>query len=85
MELVSKKQMIGYEWRSFEHYPKNGSDIMLHVKGRSRLENKVFHDFVRIRNFNCVSFNPRRYNPPKIGVAWGYSWLPVTNLIADDD
>ena len=83
MELIATRQMISQDWNTFERYPEQGSDIMLHVKGYKVRENKYYHDFVRITSFDGKKFHPARYIKNMQGVAWSYTWLPVFKLKAD--
>lgn len=80
MDLIYKEDMTHKKWRTFEHYPKQGEDIVLHVKGYRIRENKYCHDFVRIRNFDGATFQPSVYAQQIKSVVWKFSWLPVSQL-----
>lgn len=80
MELISKQDMIKREWNTFEHYPKQGMDIVLHIKGYHIRNNKYSHDFIRILKFDGTSFTSIKYIPKTQSIIWRYSWLPVSKL-----
>ena len=84
MKLIPKSQMIHKDWKDFACYPKQGSNIVLHVKGYQIRQNKNIHDFVSITNFNAASFDVRDFTPKIEGVTWNYSWLPIETLKADE-
>lgn len=81
MQLISRQKMLFCDWRSFEHYPKQNADIVLHIKGYHIRNNKNSHDFIRIPKFDGMTFNPKRYTPNMKSVVWTYSWLPVSRLV----
>lgn len=81
MQLISKKDMIAREWITFDHYPQQGTCIMLHIRGYRVRENKYCHDFIDIPNFDAFHFDKRDYTPDIKSTTWDYSWLPVTSLI----
>lgn len=81
MQLISKRDMITKEWKTFTHYPKQGSNIVLHIRGYRIRENKYCHDFVNLTNFNACYFDKRDFTPNIKYVVWDYSWLPITSLI----
>lgn len=80
MDLISKEDMINERWRTFEHYPKQGEDIVLHVKGYRVRENKYCHSFIRIHHFDGKSFQPNSYVQKIQSVVWKFSWLPASQL-----
>lgn len=80
MQLISKQDMITKEWLSFDRYPQQGSDIILHIRGYYIRENKYCHDFVRLFRFHAMYFDKRDYTPKIKSVVWDYSWLPVKAL-----
>lgn len=82
MELITKQEMMGREWRTFERYPNQDADVVLHIKGYVVRKNKNIHDFIRIPKFNAWTFNPRVYASDNEGVTWSFSWLPTSLLIA---
>ncbi len=82
MQLIPKEEMIHRDWRTFEHYPKPGSDIILHIKGYRIRENKYVHDFIRIRPFDASTFDPKEYVPQNRSTIWKYSWQYTTLLVA---
>lgn len=82
VDLVSKQEMVNRKWNTFEHYPEQGADIVLHVKGYRIRENKYCHDFIRIPVFNGITFNTTKYAPKLQSVVWKFSWLPVSQLRA---
>lgn len=81
-DLIPKQEMVNRKWRTFEHYPRQEADIILHIKGYRIRENKYCHDFIRILDFNGVTFNPTKYAPKIQSVVWSFSWLPTSQLIA---
>jgi hypothetical protein len=82
MQLIPKKEMLKLDnWRTFEHYPKQGSTIMLHIKGYGIRENKLYHAFADIKNFDAKCFDQRYYTPTNSNVVWSYSWLPITSVL----
>lgn len=81
MRLIPKKDMIAKEWTTFEHYPKQGAYIVLHIRGYRIRENKYCHDFISLANFDARYFDKRDYTPCIKFVTWDYSWLPITSLI----
>lgn len=85
VDLIPKQEMINCKWRTFEHYPRQGADIVLHIKGYHIRENKYCHDFIRIPNFNGIAFNPNEYVPKRQSVVWKFSWLPISSLIVQHD
>lgn len=80
MQLISKAEMITRKWRTFEHYPKQNEEIVLHIKGYRIRENKYVHDFIRIPNFDGRQFAPKDYVPKRLSVIWKFSWLPASEL-----
>lgn len=73
--------MIAKDWTTFEHYPKQGAYIVLHVRGYRIRENKYCHDFIAISNFDARFFDKRDYIPNIKFVVWDFSWLPITTLM----
>lgn len=82
MELIPKNEMVGHAWGTFERYPRQGEDVVLHVKGYKVRENKFYHDFHRIPRFNVKTFDARDYTPQMESVTWSYSWLPAKKLLS---
>lgn len=80
MELIPKQEMISRQWRTFEHYPSQDDDIVLHIKGYRIRENKYVHDFIRIPRFNGKQFSPSDYVPKRLSIIWRFSWLPSSEL-----
>lgn len=78
MELIAKKKLIRKEWHSFERYPIQGSDIVLHLVAYHIRQNKKSHVFIRINAFNAMDFDIREYLPPMKMVSWSFSWLPAS-------
>lgn len=78
--LIPKRQMLTKKWNGFDKYPKNGSDIVLHISAYHIRGNKNSHDFIPIKQFNAISFCMRDYVPPMTGVSWQFSWLPMEEL-----
>lgn len=85
MELIPKIEMIGRAWGTFEQYPRQGEDIVLHINGYKIRENKYCHDFFRIEHFNAKTFDARDFTPRIDGVTWNYSWLPTKKLLKEND
>lgn len=81
MQLIPKRDMIAKEWITFEHYPKQGANIVLHIRGYRIRENKYCHDFISLSNFDALHFDKRDYTPSIKFVTWDYSWLPTTSLM----
>lgn len=80
--LMSKKLMVRVnKWNTFETYPAQGDDIILHIRGYQIRENKYNHDFIHIQGFDASSFDKRDYTPNISSVAWSYSWLPTESLM----
>lgn len=75
-----KMKLIDRDWRSFEKYPKDRSNIMLHVMGHVVKGNTTLHDFFSIK-FNTKKFSPRAYIKQIAGVTWSYSWLPLREAL----
>ena len=80
MELISKREMMHREWRTFERYPEQGADVVLHVKGYRIRENKYVHDFIRLLKFNGKTFNPKAFTPIDKNTVWTYLWLPTSKV-----
>lgn len=85
MELIPKQNMINLNWRTFERYPEQGSDIVLHTKGYRIRENKYCHGFIRIGNFDSITFDARSFVQQNKNIMWTYSWLPTSQLIISND
>lgn len=84
MDMMCKESMIHKKWKTFEHYPKQGEDIVLHVKGYRVRENKYCHDFIRIHQFDAKTFQPYSYVQEIQSVVWKFLWLPVSQAIGHD-
>ena len=82
MRLMSKNDMLHQQWKTFEHYPKQGSTVILHIRGYRVRENIYCHDFITISKFNALSFDKRDFTP-NLGsfIKWDFSWLPQKTLM----
>lgn len=78
MKLTVKKELIKKQWRSFEKYPIQGSDIVLHLVAYHIRQNKKTHVFIKIDGFNAIDFDVREYLPSLKEVSWSFSWLPAS-------
>lgn len=80
--LMSRELMMRVnKWKTFETYPHQKSDIILHIKGYRIRANTYCHDFVRIENFNAAHFDKRDYTPALPSITWDYEWLPTETLM----
>lgn len=80
MPLIPKQEMMTRKWRTFEHYPKQQEDIVLHIRGYHIRSNKYVHDFIRILKFDGRHFSPKSYTHKRQSVVWNFSWLPTSEL-----
>lgn len=70
-----KQYLISLNWRGFETYPGQGSDICIHCK------NKKEHHFVEIKRFNAVTFDFTDITKDfKKNRDWSFSWLPAKEI-----
>lgn len=82
MQLMQKEDMLLQEWNTFEHYPKQGSSIVLHIRGYKIRASKYCHDFIAIPRFNARSFDKTSYIPDIDSlIKWEYTWLPQKSLM----
>lgn len=73
--------MITKEWNTFERYPQQGANIVLHIRGYRIRENKYCHNFLEVNDFDARSFDKRDFTSYIKSVVWDYSWLPTTALM----
>jgi len=79
MKVTKNERLESLQWKTFEQYPKQGSDIMLHAAGINTETNLMVHRFIKISNFNAVSFNINEIVKRLLAhVNWRFSWLLVS-------
>ena len=77
-----EKAMAALEWHDFSRYPKQHSDIVIRLEGFHKVERKIVSKFIRVKNFNAVTFAPNKVFS-KWGNEidwWGNSWLQYSEV-----
>lgn len=86
MKVTTNKALETLRWNSFEQYPQQGSDIMLHAAGISTETEQMVHRFIKVGNFNAVSFNIDEIIKRLMAhVNWKFSWLPMREIERQDN
>lgn len=73
---MNKRKLLKKKWHTFERYPKQGDDIVLHC-----IANNGKHEFMTISDFNAVTFNPKRVlEVLPNGDGWTFEWLSADEI-----
>lgn len=72
-----KEYLETLEWKSFSRYPRQNEPIYLNCYSPEKHE----HKFLKIHNFNAVSFDWRSIMKDfGLDVHWRFTWLPTYEI-----
>lgn len=71
-----KEYLMSLDWNAFSIYPEQGTGIYLHCYA---VDDKT-HRFLKIDNFNAVSFEPSLIVQEFSEHKWQFTWLPANEI-----